>query len=215
MNYCLFIILQFFNISTSLLQEAQKEIKDMRAKNSNGDSLLREIERLKKELKFKEDLYETRIKEYEKINEVVESIKNNINFGGYKEDWEKGLKELREEFDKQLEILRKFQKEEYERKVTDLSKQLQDAKEALLCCQGMSKEQLKCIASLKDEINVLEKEKFRVVRELKELEVEFEKEKSCSHGKLKAKEDVIDELNKKLEDHRETIRYLQVRTFLY
>ena len=122
------------------------------------------------------------------------------------------MKELRAEFDKQLKILRTTQKEEYERKIADLCNQLQDAKESLLCCQGMSKEQLKCIAKQKDEISILEREKFRLDREKKELECEFEKEKSCCQGKLKAKEEIIEEFKRKLEEHKETIRYLQVRT---
>ena len=198
-----------------MLQEAQREIRDLKAKKCNCDSLERQIERLKKDLKFKEELCETRIKECQRIDEIIECIKTNITFGGCKEDWEKGLKELREEFDKQLKILRKDQKEEYERKITDLCNQLQDAKESLLCCQGMSKDQLKCIANQKDEISMLEKEKFRLVRELKELECEFEKEKSCCKGKLKAKEEIIEEYKKKLEEHRETIRYLQVCTHFF
>ena len=57
---------------------------------------------------------------------------------------------------------------------------------------------------------MLEREKLKPVREFKELECEFEKEKSCCIGKLKAKEDMIAEFKKKLEEHKETIRYLQV-----
>ena len=195
-----------------MLQEAHREIRELKAKKCHCDSLEREIERLKKELKFKEELCETRIKQCQRIDEIIKCIETNITFGGCKEDWEKSLKELRAEFDKQLKILRTTQKEEYERKIADLCNQLQDAKESLLCCQGMSKEQLKCIAKQKDEISILEREKFRLDREKKELECEFEKEKSCCQGKLKAKEEIIEEFKRKLEEHKETIRYLQVRT---
>ena len=198
-----------------MLQEAHREIRELKAKKCHCDSLEREIERLKKELKFKEELCETRIKQCQRIDEIIKCIETNITFGGCKEKWEKSLRELREEFQKQLEILRKDQKEEYERKITDLCNQLQDAREQLLCCEGKFKQQEKCIAKQKDEISMLEREKFRLDRELKELECEFEKEKSCCNGKLKAKEEIIEEFKRKLEEHKEKIRHLEVRTYVF
>ena len=198
-----------------LLQEAHEEIRDLKAKKCNCDFYQREIERLRKQLKLKEECCEIQIKECQRITEIIECLKKTFILGGCKEDWEKGLRELREEFKKQLEILRKYQKEKYECKITDLCNQLQDAKESLLCCQGEFKQQEKCIAKQKDEICVLEREKFRLVDKLKELECEFEKEKSCWKGKLKAKEEIIEEFKRKLEEYKETIRCLEVRTHIF